>query len=36
LSDDLNRIVGTVIKRANHSVEFENLVLNVPTLVLAP
>lgn len=36
LSDDLNRIVGTVIRRANHSVEFENLVLNVPTLVLAP
>lgn len=35
-SDDLNRIVGTVIKRANHSLEFPNLVLNVPTLVLAP
>ena len=36
LSDDLNRIIGTVLKRANHSVEFENLVLNVPVLVIAP
>ena len=36
LSDDLNRIVGMVLKRANYFVEFENLVLNVPTLVIAP
>ena len=36
LSDDLNRVIGTINKRTNHPVEFENLVLNVLTLVIAP
>ena len=36
LSNDLNRIIGTVNKRIGHSVEFENLVFNVPVLVTAP
>ena len=36
LSDDINRIIGTVNKRIGHSVEFENLVFNVAVLVTAP
>ena len=36
LSDDLNRIFGTVNKRINFSIEFPDLVLNVPTLVISP
>ena len=36
LSDDLNIIFGTVNKRTNHSVDFPELTLNVPTLVISP
>ena len=36
LSDDLNFIFGTVYKRTGFSIEFPDLVLNVPTLVVSP
>ena len=36
LSDDLNFIFGTVYKRTGFSIEFPDLVLNVPTLVISP
>ena len=36
LSDDLNFIFGTVYKRIGYSIDFPNLVLNVPTLVISP
>ena len=36
LSDDLNFIFGTVYKRTGFSIEFPDLVLNVPILVISP
>ena len=36
LSDDLNVIFGTVYKRTGFSINFPNLVLNVPSLFVSP
>ena len=36
LSDDLNVIFGTVYKRTGFSINFPNLVLNVPHLFVSP
>ncbi len=36
LSDDLNTIFGTVTKRTGYTIDFPDLVLNVPTLVISP
>ena len=36
LSDDLNFILSTVLKRTGFSIDFPELVLNVPTLVTSP